>query len=275
MQPVSSSITFDYIPPRDNVVLREVSRGYHISVRGLYTEPNADSGPRFDDTRLNSTLISGWERGEAPTAETIRQGTVRMEEHPDYDAAIQKVKNAGFEIKYSGEASVEWIEIHDKNQKFVRIEKNLHVAAGMRYIDLEHELGHIDQLTTRFGEKVPPTQKVVELPNGRRRKTKVLAGILTEKKKAILEYHNRLVEFMRLYQRGVDLRLLKEHAYGPKFDKQDGVEHWHKQYLWATNKEMSQSRLAWIEKYLPDLAELKTQYKNAIQTIEAGEYMVQ
>lgn len=246
------------------MVLREENQGYYVSPSGSEYSSNLEP---HDGIRLKSSLISGWERGEAPTPETIRQGTVRMEEHPDYDTAIQKVLNAGFEIKYGGEASVESIEIYDKNQNFVRIEKNLHVVAGMRYIDLEHELGHIDQLTTRFGEKVPPTQKVVELPNGHRRKAKVLDGILTEKKIAILEYHNRLVEFIRLYERGVDVDLLKEHAYGPNFDKQDGVEHWHKRYSWATNKGMSKSRGAWIELYLPDLDGLKAKYEKIVQNL--------
>lgn len=30
--------------------------------------------------------------GKPATPETVRQGTVRMEWHPDYDAAIQKAK---------------------------------------------------------------------------------------------------------------------------------------------------------------------------------------
>lgn len=196
-----------------------------------------------------------------------------MEQHPDYDAAIQKAKDGGFEVRFSGEASIEWTELYDLNQNFLRIRKVLNVAAGMRYIDLEHELGHIEQFTTRFGDTVPPLEKKIEFSRHHRRDVDVLAGIMSEKEKAILEYHNRLVEFMRLYKRGVDVELLKEHAYGPKFDKKDGIEHWYREYLWATNKEMSKSRAAWIAKHLPDLIGLQDQYKKALEVIEAEAYI--
>jgi hypothetical protein len=233
-----------------------------------------------NDTNPFENLTSGWRLGCAPTPETIRQGTVRMEEHPDYEADIQKAKDAGFEVRFSGEASIEWTELYDLNQNLLRIRKVLNVATGMRYIDLEHELGHIEQFTTRFGDTVPPLEKKIEFSKHPRREANdalpsdvdVLAGIMSEKKKAILEYHNRLIEFIRLYKRGVDVGLLKEHAYGPKLDKKDGIEHWYRQYLWATNKEMSKSRAAWIAKHLPDLIELQDQYKKALEVIEAEEY---
>jgi hypothetical protein len=32
---------------------------------------------------LSKELTSGWELGEPPNPESIRQGTVRMEDHPD------------------------------------------------------------------------------------------------------------------------------------------------------------------------------------------------
>jgi hypothetical protein len=218
-------------------------------------------------------LTSGWKRGEEPTPETIRQGTVRMEEHPDYEAVIQKAKDAGFEVRISGEASIEWAELYDLNQKFVRIEKILNVAKGMRYIDLEHELGHIEQFTTRFGEKVPPLDMLVLVPNRPRRDVDVLAGIMTNKQKIIVEYHNRVVEFLRLYDRGVDVYLLKEHAYGVKLDKNGGVERWKKRNEWeALNRGMSTGRIAWTQKYFPEMPELEKRYDQAIETIEAGQY---
>lgn len=219
---------------------------------------------------LPKELTSGWELGEPPTPESIRQGTVRMEDHPDYKAAIEKALDAGFEVRVSGEASVEWTELYDLNQNFVRLEKILNVAAGMRYIDLEHELGHIEQLS-RFGDNVPPLAKKVEVSNTHRRDADVLAGIMRTKHIAILEYHNRLVEFLRLYDRGVELKILKQHAYGINLDKQGGLEVAYERYRWATNKGMSTTRMAWIEKYLPELPDLTKQYQQILETIEMNE----
>lgn len=225
------------------------------------------------DILFYKDLTSGWEVGEAPTPETIRQGTVRMEEHPDYEAAMQKAKDAGFEVKFSGEASMTWTELYDFEQNFVGIEKILNVAAGMRYIDLEHELGHIEQFTTRFGDNVPPLEKKIPLPNGFRRDVDVLAGILTEKQKIIVEYHNRLVEFLRLYDRGVDVKVLKEHAHGPNLDGDDGLDYWKKiNHRKALNKGMSLGRSRWIETYFPELASLERRYEQCIQIIDAGQY---
>ena len=222
---------------------------------------------------LPKELTSGWELGESPTPETIRQGTVRMEEHPDYETAIQKAKDAGFEIIFTNEASVKWTELYDLNQKFVRLERLLNVVARMRYLDLEHELGHIDQFS-RFGDKVPPLEKKIQLPNGFRRDVDVLAGIMSNKQVAILEYHNRLVEFVRLYERRVDLKILKEHAYGSSLYKNGGLVAAYEGYLWGTNREMSKTRRAWIEKYFPEIPDLKKRYEEMLEIIEAGQYTV-
>lgn len=224
----------------------------------------------YTNKNLPKELTSGWELGEPPTPESIRQGTVRMEDHPGYEAAIQKARDAGFEVKVSGEASVEWTELYDLHQKFVRLEKILNVAAGMRYIDLEHELGHIDQFG-RFGDKVPPLAKKVLVAEGHRRDVDVLAGIMKTKHIAILEYHNRLVEFIRLYERRVDVQLLKKHAYGTNLDKRGGLVAAYQRYLWATNKEMSITRTAWIKKYFPELPDLKKRYEQIIEIIEMNE----
>lgn len=217
----------------------------------------------YTNTNLPKELTSGWELGEPPSPETIRQGTVRMEDHPDYEAAIKKALDAGFEIRVSGEASVEWTELYDLNQNFVRLEKLLNVAAGMRYIDLEHELGHIEQLS-RFGDKVPPLAKKVEVGDGHRRDADVLAGIMKTKHIAILEYHNRLVEFVRLYERNVNVQILNSHA-----DDRYGVE---ESYIYYQKKGVnwgkSTTGIAFIEKYFPELAELERKYKEARKQIK-------
>lgn len=209
-------------------------------------------------TTLN-TLSTTAKPGKPPTPETIRQGTVRMEDHPNYDAAIQKAKEAGFEIKLNKIANVAWLEIYDQYGSFLRIEKVLIVLKGMRYLDLEHELDHIQQFR-RFGDKVPPTDKLVELPNGRRYQYNIRDGILTVAQSTIAEYHTRLVEFLRLYKRGVDLELLKEHA--------AGVEFWrHESWRKGLNGGRSPSKQAWADKYFSDIEQLSKQYDAAIQAI--------
>lgn len=198
--------------------------------------------------------------GKQPTPETIRQGTVRMEWHPDYDTTIQKAKEAGFEVRVSGFASVDWIEVYDQKRNLLRVEKVLNVLAGMRFLDLEHELGHIEQFS-RFEDQVPPTDRVVELPNRHRKQAPNLKGILTVPQSTITEYHNRLIEFLRLYDRGVDIELLKEHA--------SGVESSYYKYLKKGIKEgRSPRRKAWANKYFGDIAELSKQYEQALEAIK-------
>jgi hypothetical protein len=63
--------------------------------------------PPTDTNLSRRPFLTTAKVGQPPTAETIRQGTVWMESHPDYDAAVQKVKEAGFEIKSSGFARVD------------------------------------------------------------------------------------------------------------------------------------------------------------------------
>ncbi len=67
--------------------------------------------PPTDADFENTVLFTTAKVGKPPTPESIRQGTVSMEYHPDYDAAVQKAKDAGFEIKKSGKASVDWMEV--------------------------------------------------------------------------------------------------------------------------------------------------------------------
>lgn len=206
----------------------------------------------FEKTNLVTTA----KVGEPPTPESIRQGTVCMEYHSDYDATIQKARDAGFEIKKSGFARVEWIEVYDKDRRdrnLLRIEKVLHVLENMRYLDLEHELGHIDQFS-RFGNQVPPTDKVVELPNGRRKSANIKDGILTTAQATAVEYHNRLVEFIRLYERGVEMEVLVEHA--------GGVDYWHKRYRKKLRGKRNKNMPVWIKKYFDDLDNLEKLYNN-------------
>lgn len=218
-----------------------------------------------DNEAPDTKLLTGAKLGEWPIPETIRQGTVYMEAHPDIEAQIQQAKDAGFEIKFTaGDPCVKVVEVYDVLGNLIRVEKELYLQKGMRYLDLEHEIGHIDQLS-RFGDQVPPTDKVVELPNGRRKSAPNQKGVLTTWQAKIVEYHNRLTEFLRLYERGIDVHFLREHA--------KGVDEW-KQKYWqeGVKKERSPTRTNWANKYFGEIKELAKEYDEAMQIINSGHY---
>ncbi|MGB0385420.1 MAG: hypothetical protein ACPGWR_11400 [Ardenticatenaceae bacterium] len=216
-------------------------------------------------------LQAGAKPGEPPTPETIRLGTVRMEAHPDYKAVIESAKDVGFEIKYTeDDPYVKMIEVCDTAGNLIQVEKELGLQKGMRYIDLEHELGHIEQLL-RFGEPGLATDRLIEHANGRRVESRNKKGIMTPWQYSILEYHNRLNEFLRLYERGVDVSVLKEHA--------AGVDKWREIYF---NKGLGghnygrggrpnskqRARRAWATKYFGEMSQLVTKYRAALDNIK-------
>lgn len=215
-------------------------------------------------------LEAGAKQGELPTAESIRQGTVRMEAHPDYESLIQTAKKVGFVIKYTTDAPyVEITEVYDEEGNLIRIEKELYLQKGMRYIDLEHELGHIEQLL-RFGEPVIAMNRVIEYANGRRVQSRNQKGLMAPWQVAILEYHNRLNEFLRLYERGVSVSILREHF--------EGVEEWEEKYMKKARGGPNRGRggmpsskqrvkRAWARTYFDDISELATKYQAAFNAI--------
>ena len=205
-------------------------------------------------------MVTGAATGKDPTPDTIREGSVRIEQHPQYEETIRQVKAAGFEIKVSDVARVEVKEVLDSNGNVIRVEKTLYVQENMRYLDLEHELGHIKQLE-RFGDKIPPTQRVIEQPNGTLKTAPNQEGVLTTWQNTITEYHNRLDEFIRLHERDASQELLKEHA--------AGVEAWYQAY-WkkGLKKALSKSQQQWADKYFSDIAALRARYLDLVKTIQ-------
>jgi hypothetical protein len=209
-------------------------------------------------------MATGARTGTPPTPATIADGTVKMQEHPQYSDVIQKAKAEGYEIQITknGTAHVEVREIVDPSGKVIRVEKILNLQEDMRFLDLEHELGHIQQ-QTRFENGSLPTERLIERPDGSLKKAPDQQGVLTTGQNAITEYHNRLDEFIRLHERGAGPNLLREH--------QEGVDVWAKEY-W--NKGMkggrSPSQKAWLETYFPDMQALKTRYNEIVKQITPG-----
>ncbi len=199
-------------------------------------------------------LRSGAEMGKDPTAETIQEGTVRMKQHPDYPQAKSRVENLGFELQETpGDPHVAIREVVTPEGELIRVEKVLHYRRGMRYLDFEHEVGHIQQLTERFGSRPPSTERIVQRPTGQRVKAPDQQGILTQWMDKITEYHNRLVEFIRLYNRGASRTVLTEHA--------RGVARHRALYLKkGIKKGLSPTRTQWAREHFPDITELEAQY---------------
>jgi Uncharacterized conserved protein len=234
---------------------RSIARGLRSAgraIRDFFRDPlnRRDTRGRSPARRLDT----GAKTGEPATPETIRQGTVAMEDHPQYAELMAEVRNKGFEVReIPGDPHVSVVEVVNEAGEVIRVEKVLFVRRGMRFLDLEHEVGHIRQVTERFGaDKVLPTERVMEYPDGRR---KVLTSgeFMTEWQNPIVEYHNRLVEFIRLAERGADESLLREHA--------RGVAEWRQAY-W--NKGLkggrSPSRREWTNTHFGDIGELQTRY---------------
>lgn len=201
-------------------------------------------------------LATGAKVGLEPTPETIREGSVRMEQHPEYANTLAKIKELGFEIKIThDDPHVEVKEVLNSQKEVIRVLKVVYVQSGMRYLDLEHELGHIRQLTERFGDNCLPTERVIEYLDGRVKDISDKGGVLTNWQDYITEYHNRLDEFLRLCERGASIELLREHA--------QGVRKWRELYKdKGISRGKSPSRKSWVNLHFPDLYELEERYNN-------------
>ncbi|AFZ28465.1 hypothetical protein Cylst_6722 (plasmid) [Cylindrospermum stagnale PCC 7417] len=176
-----------------------------------------------------------------------------MEEHPDYNNLIQRIESSGYKIVSDNSANpsafVEVKDIVDAEGKRIRLEKTLQVFKGMRYLDLEHEFGHIEQIE-KFGDISLPTRRYTITKKGTLREFHNQSGVITSKLNDILEYHNRLKEFLRLYERKANVELLKEHATGVGSFRMD-----------ASKAMISPNMKKWVNENFPDLFELEIEYQ--------------
>jgi hypothetical protein len=211
--------------------------------------------------RAPAPVRTGASSGLPPTPENIEMGTVRMEAHPKYASTIAEAEKSGFRVVSSDRAQVVIRKVIDEKGQCLRIEKELHIQPGMRYLDLEHEMGHIRQATERFGSNPPPTNIVIEHPGGAisTAKGEQLAGILKTDQNAVMEYHNRLEEYLRLHGRGAGEDILREHASRWNY----GIGFWRRQAV-SKGMNISNSKLnQWTREHFPDLQELELKYNAA------------
>ncbi|MCU7728499.1 hypothetical protein ODJ79_32715 [Actinoplanes sp. KI2] len=198
-------------------------------------------------------LRTGAKTGNDPTPESINEGSVRMEEHPDFAAAIQDLEARGFTIvQTTGDPRVVVRRVVGKDGTVIRTDLELHVRKGMRFLDLEHEIGHVNQLTDpkRFPDGPPPTDIVTEATPGQFRDAPNQTGVLTRWQDPITEYHNRLQEVIALADRGASPELIREHL--------GGVAEWRERYRDKGLKGgRSGSQRAWAEEHFPDIQQLE------------------
>jgi len=155
--------------------------------------------------------------GEDPTEETIRIGTVRMKEHPDFeelrtflsesDVVIEEIEDVTNDVGYT-----EKIVLNATNQK-IRTEKILEWHPEMRFLDLEHERDHIKQFEENLNGEYC-THLVQEKPQGLQTITNSNLGWLNKSQRAFLEYDVRKTEVLRLKERGASKTLMREHIEG-------------------------------------------------------------
>lgn len=156
--------------------------------------------------------------GEDPTDETIRIGTVRMKEHPDFEEletflSVRGVITTEIEDVTRDVGYIERIVLDAANQK-IRTEKILIWHPEMRFLDLEHEIDHIKQFEENLNGEYC-THLVQEKSQGLKT-IKDSTLYLKKSQKAFLEYEVRIREVLRLKERGASKTLLDEHIEGLK-----------------------------------------------------------
>lgn len=210
------------------------------------------------DEKYDMKMATGSEIGVIASEYSIRVGTVKMEDHPNFMNLIEEIKSYGFEIRYrDGSPHAAIHEIYSNNgSTLLRTEKFINVYEGMRYLDLEHEVGHMKQLVDRL--EGLPTEKFMERENGTIKNISQSKGdVLTSWQDAVTEFHNRLDEYIKLKNNGANEELLKKHA--------DGITHARKEYRKALDldknpKFASKNKILWKDTYFSDISSLEQQY---------------
>ena len=201
-------------------------------------------------------MRTGAETGLPPTPDSIRTGEVTMEQHPAYSALVQQLAERGYPlvVQEKGPPHVVFKRICDKQGNILREDKYVAVVAGMRFLDLEHEAGHVEQLEGNLGGNLP-TGKFVLLPSGREVPVDNAPDVLQGWQDSVTEYHVRLLEYQRLTDRGASSELLSQHR--------AGIEEARRNYNGELFKRgPDKKKTAWAKQYFPELNDLMQQYSN-------------
>ncbi|MEZ4401210.1 MAG: DUF4157 domain-containing protein [Kofleriaceae bacterium] len=215
-----------------------------------------DGQPVSDSSRdASTTAEAGAVRGHPATADAVRTGVVEMELHPEYEAKLRYAREHGFEVVTSdrGYPYVENVLIVGHRRQRLGERRVLALVPHMRFLDLEHELGHIQQIVERLADK-GYTRVQKRLDDGRLVDVSAAAyPVPNKQEKDVIEYHNRLVEYVRLRQRGgVDTGVLDAHA--------EGVVAYRR--LADLEGRRSSKIRAFIDEHFPDLSELEREFSS-------------
>lgn len=236
--------------------------GGHSGIGGEHREPHSkpdEPTPHDTDAASHavdtpSTATQPWETGAEPglppTPQTIRDGRCIMEQHPGYASIISEAESKGFTLVYDHKARVANIRVVNPAGEVLEWRRELHVIKGMRYSDLEHELGHIHQLE-RFSEaNRPATETLVKNADGTVEVAEgdLRRGTLDRKLDNISEYHNRLEEWIRFAERGAPADFLRQEA--------DSVYQWRKAAERAGLGHGGTNHL-WAQQYFPEIPALE------------------
>ncbi len=138
-----------------------------------------------------------------------------MELHPDYGRVVAELEAAGFELRVTNKANVALERIVDESGDVLEYRRYVNAIEGMRFLDLEHELGHVRQLR-QLGADPMPTETLVRHADGTEEVAEGLlrSGTMKSEHDSVFEYHNRLQEWVRLAERRAPAALLGEHTTG-------------------------------------------------------------
>ena len=242
----------------------EVGEGKGGPKTGPEEKPPSGGTPVPDEG--GPKMKTGAGKGVDPTEVSIRDGSVRMEQHPNYQAALDDLKAKGFEVvETTGDPHVEIRRVQNPEGAVLRTEKRVHVQKGMRYLDLEHEIGHVNQMMdkARFPDGPPPTDIVVEGPGGATKQAPNQTGVLTTWQDAIVEYHNRLKEIIWLDQRGTSPEIVKEHLNGLP-------DHAQRYRTKGLRGGKSPTQVDWAKEHFPDIGGLEDQVRSIKDRLAAG-----
>jgi hypothetical protein len=220
------------------------------------TEPWRDLDGKMhfpsEEGPLTRKLKTGTKVGDAVTEESIRTGTCKMREHPRFAAVEAAVIADGFTLTEGDGARVEVKETVNDKGELMRTDKTLYYTKDMRFLDLEHEVGHIAQWKAN-GK--PPTDRVILRSDGREVPAPKQEGVLSSWQNKLWEYENRMQEFIRLAERKASREVLVEHR--------DGVTEWQKAWR-KTGVQYSSSKQAYADGAFPHLKTLEARYQQSL-----------
>ncbi|WP_285555037.1 hypothetical protein [Actinoplanes regularis] len=222
--------------------------------------PPHDETPPHDPSAVGpgekAMAAAGHETGVDPTPESIRQGTVRFREHPDFPRIAEEMRELGVEIyeEDAGWPETEYRHVYDaKGKVFWRLEKRMRVIPDMRFLDFEHEVGHVHQMESRTRFPNGPewgTNAVRDTGDGTFPSAKAVPNIIGNRM-FIVEYHVRLEEIIRLDRNGADPAIVAKHI--------EGLGEYAREYKQHVETRSQSKNAKFAADHFPDIPALREQ----------------